>query len=201
METVSLAAIVCDAEGHVLMVNPRAGQLLAGREGLEVSAGRLRASHPRDSDRLLALWGDSLGRARDGRVENGARSILVGATQPGRFVVVTIVTVPQRSSDPGSSGWGPPPAAVAWPLLFVVARALMPSDPAGAEAIERFLGVTTGEARAIAALCQGVSPSAYAQARGLSRHTVRNQLKSAMAKAGVRRQADLVRLAVSCLAT
>lgn len=53
-------------------------------------------------------------------------------------------------------------------------------------------GLTPAEAAVSAALCEGASLRAIAEARGAAITTVRNQVKSVMAKAGVRRQSELV---------
>lgn len=57
--------------------------------------------------------------------------------------------------------------------------------------------LTKAEAQLTAALAQGLTLVEVAQQRGLSMNTVRTQLKSASAKVGVRRQADLVRVVLS----
>jgi DNA-binding CsgD family transcriptional regulator len=46
------------------------------------------------------------------------------------------------------------------------------------------------------ALAEGLTPAEIAEARGASLHTVRNQIKAALAKSGARRQSDLVALVV-----
>lgn len=53
-------------------------------------------------------------------------------------------------------------------------------------------GLTRAEAAVSAMLCAGTNLRAIAQARGATVTTVRNQVKSVMAKAGVRRQSELV---------
>ncbi|MCB2129746.1 MAG: helix-turn-helix transcriptional regulator [Rhodobacteraceae bacterium] len=58
--------------------------------------------------------------------------------------------------------------------------------------MEQF-GLTPHEAATSLALTEGKSPTDIAEARDVSIHTVRNQLKSAMTKLGVHRQSDLVR--------
>ena len=57
---------------------------------------------------------------------------------------------------------------------------------------ERF-SMTPNEAKVAARLSRGSTIAQIAEERAVSVHTVRNQLKSAMAKLGVHRQADLVR--------
>jgi DNA-binding CsgD family transcriptional regulator len=53
-------------------------------------------------------------------------------------------------------------------------------------------GLTNAEARLTAALCEGLDLYAVAANFGISRQTVRGQLKSVFAKTGARRQAELV---------
>lgn len=59
--------------------------------------------------------------------------------------------------------------------------------------LARVLGVTQGEGRIAAWLAGGGTLKDFAAYRGLSEGSVRNQAKHALAKAGVPRQADLVR--------
>ncbi len=54
-------------------------------------------------------------------------------------------------------------------------------------------GLTAAELSVAVALANGLSPTQIAEKRATSILTVRNQLRSAMSKAGVRRQIDLVR--------
>lgn len=58
-------------------------------------------------------------------------------------------------------------------------------------------GLTNAEARLTSALCDGLDLHAVAQNFGISRQTVRVQLKSVFAKTGSRRQAELVARAVN----
>ncbi|QTH21118.1 LuxR family transcriptional regulator [Rhizorhabdus wittichii] len=57
--------------------------------------------------------------------------------------------------------------------------------------------ITRSEAELLAALCAGSDIAAFAARRRVSIHTARTQLKQLMAKTDVRRQADLVRMALA----
>nr|WP_047166059.1 helix-turn-helix transcriptional regulator [Sphingomonas sp. Y57] len=57
--------------------------------------------------------------------------------------------------------------------------------------------ITRSEAELLAALCSGSDIAAFAARRRVSIHTARTQLKQLMAKTDVRRQADLVRMALA----
>jgi DNA-binding NarL/FixJ family response regulator len=54
------------------------------------------------------------------------------------------------------------------------------------------LGLTRAEAEVALALAEGLTPGEIAEAREVSLHTVRNQIKAMMWKCGVRRQAELM---------
>jgi DNA-binding CsgD family transcriptional regulator/PAS domain-containing protein len=71
-------------------------------------------------------------------------------------------------------------------------RASVPSAP---ERLVARHGLTRSEAEVAIALAEGATPAEVAEARSVSLHTVRNQIKSAMWKCGVSRQTQLVALA------
>ena len=60
--------------------------------------------------------------------------------------------------------------------------------------LAEMFGLTPAEADIVLRLNSGENTRAISDGRNSSIHTVRNQLKSAMVKLGVRRQVDIVRL-------
>ncbi|WP_037281995.1 helix-turn-helix transcriptional regulator [Rubellimicrobium mesophilum] len=78
------------------------------------------------------------------------------------------------------------------PALLVVLR-LSPGTTSADQVLQERLGLTAAEATVALALAEGATIAEIAEARGVSRFTVRDQVKRAMDKAGARRQADLVR--------
>ncbi|MDQ3776088.1 MAG: helix-turn-helix transcriptional regulator [Pseudomonadota bacterium] len=85
--------------------------------------------------------------------------------------------------------------AVAW--LQITDPAEAPRDLT--ETLRRLYGLTAAESRLVAALARGDTPKAAAQRFHVTDNTIRTQLKSVLAKTGVRRQVELV-LLVSRLA-
>ena len=82
------------------------------------------------------------------------------------------------------------------PALLVVLRPV----PAPADAITgiaRRLRLTRAEAEVALALSEGATVTEVAQARGVSVHTIREQVSSALGKTGARRQADLIRMVLA----
>ena len=63
-----------------------------------------------------------------------------------------------------------------------------------ADMVARVLNLTEAEGRIAVALYEGLSVADYANARAVSIHTARNQLKSVFRKSGVSRQSELVQL-------
>lgn len=61
------------------------------------------------------------------------------------------------------------------------------------DGLSKMIGATPAEARLAGALLQGELLGEYADRMNLSRHTVRNQMRSLLQKSGTRTQADFVR--------
>lgn len=71
----------------------------------------------------------------------------------------------------------------------------VPDAPsARAERLQAQFGLTATEAQLALHIADGGDLGGYAAARGVSRNTARNQLQTVFEKAGVRRQAELVKL-------
>jgi DNA-binding CsgD family transcriptional regulator len=65
------------------------------------------------------------------------------------------------------------------------------------EALRTAFDVTPAEARVASLLVQGKGTSQIADALKLSKHTVRNEIKSMFLKTGTNRQSELIRLLLS----
>jgi DNA-binding CsgD family transcriptional regulator len=77
-------------------------------------------------------------------------------------------------------------------------------DPAGrsitdADVLQKGLGLTAGAARLVAALAGEDDLKSFAEREGVTIHTARFHLRTALARTGARSQAELVRLAVRLL--
>jgi DNA-binding CsgD family transcriptional regulator len=82
--------------------------------------------------------------------------------------------------------------------LFVIHDPLQRLPPAPQLVAEMF-GLSLGSATLVAALAAGGDLKDYAERAGISMNTVRFHLKTAYARTGVHRQADLVRLVIAAL--
>ena len=75
--------------------------------------------------------------------------------------------------------------------IVVVTRLTPPAAPA-AELLQRLFDLTPAEARVAREIGEGRTVDAIAEAFGLSRETVRSQLKAVLGKTGLGRQGDLM---------
>jgi DNA-binding CsgD family transcriptional regulator len=71
-----------------------------------------------------------------------------------------------------------------------------PPVPDAVEVVAARLGLTRAEAEVALALADGLTPAEVAEARAASLHTVKNQIKAALSKCGLRRQSELVALVI-----
>ncbi|ACL61291.1 helix-turn-helix transcriptional regulator [Methylobacterium nodulans] len=172
-------AILLHRLGGVLDLNAAADALLG--EHLSLVNRRLRAKDKRVSDHL-----DALGAAMRSRRE-------------GEPLDVPPFTVPRAGQHPIMVRVLAIDGAARSP--FIGAEALLLLDDLRPQTLRRSVGLirlafglSPAEARLVSLLAAGESLYDIAEATGITRETARNQLKSAMAKTGMRRQSQLVAL-------
>lgn len=91
--------------------------------------------------------------------------------------------VPLRGPGPGASAQG-----------CVVLVSAVDRRVASVSQLTQLFGMTVSEARLARGLAQGKTVESYASDNGLSLATVRTHLRSVLAKTGVKRQIDLIRI-------
>lgn len=139
---------------------------------MRVTAGRLTLTEPEAQDLLrLMLRSDYTGPWR--RVHRGQKGLL---------------SLVRHLPDPLTRLFAGPTVSV------TVDRARAGQSLARRDDMLARLALTPAERRVVAAILTGHSVSEIADAAGLSRETIRSQLKSIYAKTGVNTQAGLVRL-------
>ena len=76
---------------------------------------------------------------------------------------------------------------------FVISGAFGLEKSMSHRSLAKCLGASTAEARLAQAVMEGLALYDYADENGLSRHTVRNQMRALLQKTGTRNQSDFVR--------
>jgi len=178
METLSIAAFVCDPHGRVLARTSRTDGLLQAGSHFKVRGGRLTACNDPDG-KLLAT-------------EIFTAGLSAGTSRPAGPIVLR----DGRGSEPllvevASLPAGRHPFGVERAVLVTVGPR-RPLDN-GAAAIARALyGLTAAEAEIVGDLVAGLRPQSIAVRRGTALTTVRTHIRRILEKAGVSSQLELV---------
>lgn len=178
MHSASLAILACDDGLRVQWMNVAAERLLQALPHVRLAGGWLQFRRPEDASAVRALVRGP-----------AAGTCLVAGDMPVDGVLLRHL---QRvGTGPGT-----------WNRNLTLLAMTSPRIPpqVDVQAIERFFGLTPAEAMLTAGLVQGLTVKDYAASRGIAEGTARMQLKSALAKAGVGRQTDLVRHVCTALA-
>lgn len=172
--------VVCDVHGRVSWLNGSAERLLAEGHALRLQARTLVGRKLPDSERLLAQIGAA------SRLGSKVRYLALGSS-PGVLHLAL-----QPLANLGVSGAGD--------SVLLIMTAPETDLPVAAEALAALFGLTPAESSLTSALVSGLSLEQYSVRRQVSLGTVRGQLKQVLAKTGVGRQSDLVRLVLSSAA-
>ena len=183
LELVPVGVILLNSSGLLAHANRRAHDLFARTGTLRFGAGGTpQAAAPGANAQLQRLIQDAVRTGAGNGLAHGGTLQLQG---PGGRLQVLVT-----------------PLAAAIVFSEGAMAAIFCSDPDAAigplsKRLERMYGMTPAEALLTEALVAGKSLQEYAETRGVTMNTVRTQLKSATAKTGSRRQADLVRIVLT----
>ncbi|MCY3963733.1 MAG: helix-turn-helix transcriptional regulator [Acidobacteria bacterium] len=179
----SPGVVYLDYRGAIAGSNATAECMLRSRDALVDRCGQLRARHPDDDARLGELLNSALRRHVGGAPKGGSVAI---RRQPCESPFAVHVMPVNRVH----AAFGTRRVAVL--VLIVDPRMKLRIDP---HQTAQLLGLTPAEGRVVARLAEGMSVREIVEASGRTENTVRSHLKSALAKTGCSRQADLVLLA------
>ncbi len=185
LDAVDRAVLVADESGKVLLAN-RAGDAWLAKNAVVVSrSGRLSSPRPALHEKLQQLITGAT-KGRGGARTGGATAIYsAGKSNPHQLLVL-----PLQPEAKLAETWQRPLA-----LLIVVDSEAGAS--VGLDKLQALFGLTLAEARVAAALAEGKSLKEFADGAQVSAHTAKAQLKAALEKTGVHRQAELVRVVLS----
>lgn len=183
LDQLAAGVLVLDADGRVLRANAAAEALLGEGDGLRTEKGQLAASRPEDTRALRGALAQLGG--------GGTSEIVLRLERVRSSFPLMVVLQPAPAHDRGLFD---DPRARA--LLFVSAPELH-GEPSALQLAALFR-LTPAEARLARLLTAGATLEEASQSLGVSIHTVRVQLKSIFAKTGTQRQAELVRLLITC---
>jgi DNA-binding CsgD family transcriptional regulator/PAS domain-containing protein len=187
MDRFPIGVILLNAASEVVATNRAAGEILAARDGFNITNGVLRATQLRNDQDFAELLSKVV---RDREAPRPSQAVTIERPSERRPYEICV------SGLVGASDSGNSRNSVA--VVFI-------SDPETQqlrmpELLAALYGLTLAEAELAALLCHGETLDEAAEIRGVSRHTARSQLKSVFVKAGVSRQSELVGLLLTSVA-
>lgn len=164
--------ILSTADGRPLFVNHSARRLLAERDGVAVSAGRLVGATFRDTERLRAAIATALLGGQDRLCVHLGRS-------DGRRPILASVSMTQSPDGEASR------------VATVVLRDCDAEAAIDAQALAEAYRLTRRESAVAALVASGKDPQGAANTLDVGVGTVRNHLKRVFDKMGVSKQSQL----------
>lgn len=186
LEGLPTGVVLLDEDARSLYANPAAERLLAGSRGASLRGRHLVADEPGPHDALRALVAGAVATGAGRGTSPGGR-LLVEDAPVGERLVVHVFPCSDRRLPLDPAGR----RVCAIVFLGRESDAIRPQP----DVLRGLYGLTSAEARLAAALGEGTPLEEAADAFAISRHTARAQLRAVFQKTGVRRQADLLRLA------
>ncbi len=177
-------AMLLDGDGKVAFQNASAIHLLEGHDSLSMQDGRLRVGQ------------DAAQSQVDQAIEAAIRRSIVLQWRPRRAIEIKRAQAPSMfavvipiGDDAPMLGRETRPRA----MVMLLDSAWRP-NAASLEMLRDYFGLTTAEIDVAADLSAGQDAKTIARKRGVALNTVQTQIKSALGKTGLSRQAALVAL-------
>jgi len=186
VERLPAGVVLLDPAGAALFVNSAMRAIARRADGLSLDrAGRPMPASLDVRSRLDALLG---------AVARGGAGGTLAVPRSGGLRPYAVLVAPAPTSLV-QRPWGPQGSCCALVLVH---------DPASrprvdADILQEGLALTKGAARLVAALAAEDDLKSFAEREGVTIHTARFHLRTALARTGARSQAELVRLAVRLL--
>lgn len=174
--------LAMDQQGHLILLNQRAADILALGDGLILGRNGLITRRREETARLELLIRGALSTASGQATPSGGTMLV---SRPSRRRPFQVLVTPLGRA---SSVW--PEHATAG--IFITDPEAEHDPPE--HVLQRLFGLTPAEARLARFLMEGKSLPEAAEAFHLSRNTVRTQLRSIFDKTSTKRQSELVRL-------
>ncbi|MDH5572522.1 MAG: helix-turn-helix transcriptional regulator [Gammaproteobacteria bacterium] len=169
--------------GEILFINSQAEQLLAQQKNtIGIKNNHLIISSPTDHEKLKQLIHRATDR-HNSLKESGAMCFSGSIGQPTLSIIITPTSPHIVNIDDHSKNHA---------LLALSAHQSQESPTV--ELLTSLYSLTPAEARLIVELCQGLTLDEISVKLGLSRNTLKSQLRTSFTKTGVSRQAELIRM-------
>jgi DNA-binding CsgD family transcriptional regulator/PAS domain-containing protein len=184
VDRLPIGLVVVDASGRILSTNATAKAILVRADGLIQTNGRIGACQHLEAKSLLRCIDEiACGVGSAGRDGGTALRVTRRSGEAGYILLLSPLGEPRETA--GVAGET---------RVLVLIEDLATAAPRIGDHLKCIFEFTAAEATVAAGLAEGRTPRDIAEKRGVRLSTVRTQLKAILAKTGVSRQADLVRL-------
>lgn len=182
LERLPLGIVIVDSESRVLAYNRKLYKSMSEGKGISIHDGVLCARLPTDTVRLKRL----IRSVADGKEKS---TEAIDLSDPESTTPLSILIIPFRTKpDTRSFGDKKVIVMIATPKFYLE----IPTEP-----LMSLYKLTAAEAKLVSALVRDESLNSIAEQFGISKHTIRSQLKSVYEKTDTHRQAELVRQVIT----
>lgn len=185
----AMGTVILDEAGSVLKTNEPATAIIDAKDGISVKDGRLYFADSETRHAFAAIIDEIRGADSDDPVQV-VRALRIRRPGAKADLGAIIRPVPQSQWSEGGS-----------PAIAVFISDPEQQTSTSQETLMQLFGFTRAESALTLMLARGLSLAEGSEELGISQHTARAQLKSVFAKAGVARQAELIRLILKSVAT
>ena len=187
MDRLSVGVVIIDLNGRILKCSATAEEALAARDGLQIQAGKLRATCAKEDRELQGAMKAAAQSVIDGEF-SATRGLSLTKLSGSRNLGVIVQPVA------GKSGQGQPASVV------VYIRDPEANSEVEGELVRQLFDLTPAEAAVARRLTAGLTLEDAAASLAISRNTARAHLRSIFSKSGITRQTELVRLMLNSAA-
>jgi DNA-binding CsgD family transcriptional regulator len=177
-DKLGMSAFICDQAGSVLRHTPAAEKLCSAGTSLLLRRGKIGAIRPAEQAALEA----AIRLVADRKAGSEPQTVVIHSSENGAApLTVDVMPLPRQRLELRFDA-----------RALLVVRAAAGDEGRRAAVLRDNFGFTPAEVEIALALARGMKAEAIAGERGVSVGTVRVQIKSLLAKAGVNRQVELV---------
>jgi DNA-binding CsgD family transcriptional regulator len=190
LDELATAMMIVNVAGHVVHMNAAAGRIMSAADGVTITHFALDAVVPSEGKLLRQLIISALQIPQDVTASPGG--VMRISRRRSSFAPYEVLVAPISGTTVGLDFSGPLAA------VFVrdpETRTITPIDR-----LQRLYSLTGAEARLMQALLTGDTLDTIAERIGVSRETLRSQLKAVFLKTGTSSQSRLIRLGLRGMA-
>lgn len=188
MDRLAVGVVLLDLGGHVVRCSPKADETLAERDGLQLQAGKLRATCAKEDREFQAAIKLAIQAAASG--VQTTRGIALTRLSGHRNLGAIVQAVPAT----GTAG------ATGTSTVAIFIRDPEDNAEVEGELVRQLFDLTPAEAGVARRLAAGLSLEDAASSLDITRNTARAHLRSIFSKSGITRQTELVRLMLNSAA-